>query len=230
MNIYLAGSPGCWRDALVPPTPLDERDENGLPVVIAPWMLEKADIERWPTAPNTWVAGGHNYVGSYWADGIAFVPPRHYLAAIDRADLVFAFLGEGMTVGERQEDCSWLADIELGYAVAAGCYVYVVTLQSEPARLRDWWWCSLTQHGAPHLVHDHNENGQPCNHTALYTQLGRLLPDAIKKARKADRQSRRPTRVDDATRQGLAEIAQWTSDPRARAEAQRLLARLGGSG
>lgn len=239
MKIYLAGKidneHGSWRDQLLEP---DYRSWPHMPR----WQIRYpyAQWERgysvepppaWPRTPNRWVLGLLDYVGPYRVDVVpspeskssgefhgstwsgqhgcmdtAF--KRHIvgscLTAIKRADLVFAYINT--------PDCHGTL-VEVGYAAALGKFIYVVEGTEVP--YEDYWFgaelatCWEWLHdGRGQSLEQHVQRA--VTQFASTQQLGHgVSPRAVPEAAQAFR-----------------DIARWTSDPRVRNEAQRMLRQL----
>lgn len=207
----------------------------------------------WPTKPNRLALGIHEYVGPYrqtlsdveWknkgefhgceaAGGHGAVStPEHIisecLAAIRRADLVFAYLNAPACYG---------TVAEIGYAAALGKFVYVVT--EEGATLdnhEDFWFVEglATNPYAPYI----DDGSEIVDETSrercrVMTHLRHAFVQWA--AWTERRPSRPPTAPAPVTlgqaikqssalvrsRASFELIARWTSDPRVREEANRM--------
>ncbi len=246
MKIFLAGKMdlehGAWRDHLL--------SWHGQRPVVWETPMTAADRERlryysdsvppaWPTAPNTHVLDLHDYVGPYRLGRETVTAQKHggefhggywdsahghgcfgdaqcaYLVAqnhqaIARADLVFAYLNTDDAYGTL---------LDIGYALGLG---KVVCLGRDPTRDHYEHWNDYILHsttivGAYWFGNESEETppGREWFRNALQEAIS--VWSACQPA---------PTRLTPSATQAFSNIAKWTSDPRVRNEAQRMLKHL----
>lgn len=261
LNVFLSGKIdprlGEWRDFLIA-TDYDYKTRRQL----QSWRLRPKQPElmyeresappAWPTTPNNWVLGIHNYVGPYridpeGLDGILDADPEHWgtfhgtvwtgqhgmiddgmahhivascCAALRRADIVFAYINS--------PDCFGTL-VEIGFAHALGKFVYVVVQEGVEWEYRDYWFAQeLTEQGRQasrwHYIDVGDKGDEP---NWIRGQFREALVQYT-----AEPPRPRPTELVRGARNELSEsfanIAKWTSDPRVRGEANRMLKRLSG--
>lgn len=254
LNVYLAGKmdekQGGWRDGLL------GREYIGHHGWMQRWELylgpipDSHDIDGpppppWPMKPNTWVLNIHNYVGPYrttvddalknkgdfhgteWVGQHGWMDPaicNHIvsscLIAIRRADVVFAYLNA--------PDCFGTL-VEIGYARALGKFVYVAVDDDAEWHGSDYWFADLLASGERRGTEEESairEEKDPG------LRVRRHFLEALAQYT-AEPPRSNPVQLVQTARNELADsftnIAKWTSDPRVRGEAQRMLKRLGQS-
>lgn len=253
MRVFLSGKAdplyGAWRNALLGMEPAWAPDADGIRHY-APqprWVLRRSlrtdrydaapEPPDWPSAPNSWVLDIHEYTGPYrielppgadtssygtfhatewtgshgwpdetWRPLIA----NRCLYQLAKADLVFAYIN--------RPDCYGTL-IELGFARALGKFVYLAVDVDAEWDWTDYWFAhEVASAGvncsAPAEARDHDEHIRELFRGALvaWTASREARPGAAKTP---------PNVV-----QSFALIAEWTSDPRVRGEAQRMLRQL----
>lgn len=213
------------------------------------WWKHSADLnetEGFPREPNNFVLGLHNYVGPYrlttldasnkgsgyfhgcegsGQHGFIDEDQRAYVVrecqvAVARAEFVFAFVNT--------PDCFGTLT-EVGYAKALGKYVHVTVLADAAWEPGDFWFAELLADASSTVYPDLEEG--------LYEPYRgfRTVADAFKDA--LVQWTARPpapvvtsiARVDTIARDAassFSQIARWTSDPRVRSEAERMVRRL----
>lgn len=253
MRIYLAGkidpTYGAWRDAILAPV-YDSELRDYRPR----WLLRvpeaRFDAGSYSAAPPPWpvgvgwIPGPHDYVGPYRLEIVPAPENKHSgdfhgatwwgqhgwmddgqqrhvvqaaLAGIRHADLVFAYLNTA--------DC-YGTIAEIGYAAALGKSVYIVDrdeLQNAPEPLVDdgdfWFVRHLAFDDGVRLVwpRRYGEADEP-------TLLREHLQAAI--GRWAAQVTPPVAPVLPQVAQAFRDIERWTSDPRVRGEAQKMLRSL----
>lgn len=251
VNVFLAGKVdrqhGAWRGAIVGehyvPVRVGElRETRWLPRWVLPavedehWDGDMAAKLRWPKQPNAWVLGRHNYVGPYrrlspnadpsWYGEFHgnYGPGSHgqpdaslcepiveeCLAGIRRADVVLAVVNT--------PDCfGTLA--EIGYAHAMAKFVYLITGADSEWEWDDYWYVDQLATVREYAPDDGMADpvwirGQCLEAINAWAAIG--LPN------------QRPVPVPvpmtpDLAVASFVNIARWTSDPRVRDEAQRMV-------
>ncbi len=246
MKIYLAGKMdelGNWRDGLLEPQPYPPR---------ALWHTEgnedalMHDDDRitlnWPHGPNRLVLGVHDYTGPYrslfpgmpnkWLGylhgnegrgqhGMMDTWEEHILAGtclyrIREADVVFAYLNSFDSFGTM---------IELGYARALDKFVAVVE-NTEATGDESLWFASKVASRSATYSPTYWIDRTECRHDSAHERafLRNALLEAIS-AYSADAAANKQTPADLRTtsRQSFQQIVRWTSDPRVRDEARRMI-------
>lgn len=246
LNVYLAGKIdrqyGSWRDALLG-THRDLWSLDRSPRWELPHQSPETDLPppAWPTEPNHWVLDLHNYVGPYRI--VAPAAPKHMgvfhgtewigqhgwmdpsmcehitaacCAALRRADLVFAYINT--------PDCFGTL-IEIGYAQALGKFVFVQTEDGAEWDGDDYWFAEMMTRGqrAWYPTTDVKAIEDPA------ARICAMFREALIEYAMYPHESMQGGGHAEVAA-SFANIAKWTSDPRVRNEAQRMLKRLGEGG
>jgi hypothetical protein len=219
--------------------------------------LDELEVQPWPKAPNTAVLGIHEYVGPYRWTFAPIEPMAKHLgyfhgsegygnhgydmsdargrrlivseceAAISRADLVFAYLNS--------PDCfGTLA--EIGMAKAQGKFVYVAIEHTAEWEGTDYWFIEELADAYQSGRLDEDEGFGPdfkgdrirgIFKDAIVAWTARALRPAPLALVKEDESERLLYALREAA-QSFSQIGRWSSDPRVRDEAQRMLRRIAG--
>lgn len=218
----------------------------------------ESEIEPWPTEPNAWIFDRHCYVGPFRQESIDGLDGSHSgtfhgsetygshgemdpagkidivrqcRMALYKADLVFAYLNS--------PDCYGTL-VEIGYAVALGKYVYIAQNEDAYFEWDDYWFVeemvnntrSIYRSESPRDFFGFGSKAQPeeeavsralqeaiIDWVAWKEKRGKNFGEVVKNAEYAALQE---------CLQGFQSIEQWSSDPRVRHEASRMVERLTG--
>jgi nucleoside 2-deoxyribosyltransferase len=253
LNVFLSGKVdkenGSWRDEILGFTRGDWNEERCEYEKISRWEVVRhlpdwgAPFKPWPTEPNTSVLGLHNFVGpyrvvlpdeptkhkgefhgtewsgqhgcpdDYWKSSVAIECAR----AIARSDIVFVYLNSPDCFGSL---------VELGYAKAARKFVYLVVDDQATWDWDDYWFAE--QFANCTAVLRRHEWASDDEKATTNAGIAAHLRDALVQwTAQPSRSESRPSVVPLAdVSTSLANISKWTSDPRVRNEAQRVLKSL----
>lgn len=214
------------------------------------------DIQPWPTIQNRLVLGIHEYVGPYrWIFAPVTPEGKHLgyfhgsagygnhgydmandedreaivaacLGAINRADLVFAYIN--------RPDCFGTI-AEIGMAKALGKFVFIAIADGSWWEGPDYWFIEELG-SSTRVLHDHLDEGQ---HASESARVRSVFKDAIVAW------TGRPERLAPVSlvhpdhderflhilrevAASFSQIARWSADPRVREEATRMLRRIAG--
>lgn len=256
MNIYLAGKMdenGAWRDALLG-TEYDYDAKRVYPSwELIRWNEEmsEAPYPEWPLEPNTAVLGLHNYVGPYrvtWLNEPSRTANTGYFhgsswngqhgqmdhghrqaiavecsTAIQRADLVFAVLN--------RPDC-FATLVEIGMASALGKFVYVLVHDDAVWSYDDYWFIDELPNVHIGSIGDHQPTISKWVHDGMLDAVlqwtARPEPTKPLSIVRAEQWKDEYTAVTRESLHAFNQIAKWSSDPRVRSEAQRMIKKIAG--
>lgn len=219
----------------IPPWP---REPNnwvlGLHNYIGPYRTETQAFADMDNAKYEGFFHGSIWFGSHgemeWADQVRV--SQECRDAINRADLVFGYLNRPDAFGTL---------VEIGMAIALGKFVYLVHSADSYWDWEDYWFAGMLADHATYLydattgLRGDDEEAALSWHirNALVLWTGReQRPQPRAMALAAPTPIALRTVDSDERRQfaaSFSQIARWTSDPRVRAEARRMLAHLAGA-
>lgn len=259
MRIYLAGKMDClgdWRDHLLEPRAEKGKHlwhcEGNEAAIWDDWVTSLVDAEPspivWPTAPNRLVLGTHQYVGPYrsllpdargehtgylhgnegrgqhgWLDNdddrarIAL----YCYKRVEVADMVFAYLNSFDSFG---------ALVEIGLAAARNKWLVIVQGDGAVGPYDEELWFA----GA--LAHRYERFPGRCDSDTVAPTpaeegaflRGVLLEEISKWAAWKEKAATRPD-FRATVSQSFQQVLRWTSDPRVRDEARRMIRLLEGA-
>lgn len=256
MRIYLAGKMdklGNWRDGLL----LGPRRPTA-PLWHASWPEEAADVPwetqatvAWPEGPNTLVLGTHDYTGPYrsllpWADsGISGIlhgnegrgqhglieseEDRNRIHAlcmrgILRCDLFFAYINDFDSFGT-------FAEIGMAFALNK----HVVLVEHEDAiggggYGEDLWFVGACAHRHDVYSPTGRDGGPVAECAFLRTILLEEISRCSVRLAQVERRKQATQQMWDRATGSFQQILRWTSDPRVRDEARRMIRYLDPTG
>jgi hypothetical protein len=255
MRIFLAGkmdANGAWRDQIVGGhwCGVHRRIESKWTVCREEMALMDAwPGIRWPDGPNSWVLGLHEYAGPFRIDvpdadwqirgmfhgsstpgshGLTDLESRHHLmaaslSAIGRSDMVFAYINTPDAFGTL---------VELGYARAMGVFTCLVTDRGAEWDAEDFWFSAAVAHWAVtgRCVGDEPDREEMDEETYWSARPDPPIVTQFKEALvayTAHPPRPQPVELRNSLAESFANIAHWTSDPRVRGEAKRMLRFIG---
>lgn len=222
--------------------------------------LDELEVLPWPKNPNTYVLGMHEYVGPYrWTFAPVAPQTKHLgyfhgsegygnhgydmsddrgrrlivsecITAIERADLVFAYLNS--------PDCFGTL-VEIGMAKALGKFIYIAIDHDASWDGTDYWFTEEIANGYRTVLSmgederavlggdfEADRIRDVFKDAIVHWTAHPAAPPALSLVQHDETEPYRRALQEAAN--SLAQIARWSSDPRVRNEAQRMLKRIAG--